>query len=302
MTGHLAPKPPLQDRTWFSVALLTCAALAVLFGATGPISATWFARWPEIIRFATAFLSRFGLYLGLGLVAGLIYARRKTVSRWLSILGSTLRSLYGRFLSFTLAPVLDSRHALIVYGRKCVLRHFTTGKYLTSIAGRNYSHDGSSTQQVVFGTSIPDINSIWVVFQELDNPRQRSVGAVVSGDEIIRFQHEATGCYLHSHLNPAPSSSSPAPSTLPVDIQKEVCASTQNNPEDNWRVSCQGRFATGVKVRFIHTSSNNYLHSHDILMSVAGRSNCFEVTCCGHHNDDDFWILVDLDRTRILVA
>lgn len=289
-------KRPLNEQTWFNIALLVAAVLAMIFGAIGPVFAPWVTHAPEILQWLAGILSKYGLYLGIALLVIVAYAKRVLIAQLVRAAAAIVQRLYGLALRLALGPVLESRRAPVLFGQKYLLQHFTTGQYLTSLAGQNYNHAKSSTQQKVFTTPIPDRHSIWVVEFELGNPKQRALGAAIPDGDIIRIRHVETGSFLHSHTNPASSSSAMPANAAAFDIQREVSSSHQNNPEDNWRVDASGAFVTAAKIRFTHTSSTYHLHSHDMALSIAGRSQCFEVTCCIHRNDDDFWILSAVDN------
>jgi len=282
-------KPAPSKLRWFEWVLLFCAAISAIFAATGPISASLLQGVPEKfstgLQSATWFLSEYGWYIAIVLgVSFIVWQRDRIII------------LYGTVLATLLSPVLQTRKAKIRYGDSVVFKHFTTGHYLTSIDGQNFSHIDGSGQQITFGAASPDENSCWVIRSSHGNDPRAYDGKEIKEDDVIRIYHLTTNLYLHSHSTPSPTSLG-----APVsEQQREVTASAHNNIQDNWSISAKELYTFGTKWRFMHSDGAQYLHSHDRPIGIRGRSNTYEITCCKDKNEDDFWILLPAKHLKNL--
>lgn len=216
------------------------------------------------------------------LVSALIY--RRLVARFFRWIVSSLSGAYVKVLAFLLDPLFPQEKPEICYSQPVVFQHFTTGKYLTSIDGIYYTHPKGSGQQIVFGASLPDENSIWWIESAHGIDPKSCTGRDVAPATVIRIYHPASDQFLHSHADESPCS-------VPGNVQREVSVSSQNNVQDNWTITASGQILIGEKLRFEHSDPNQILHSHDRAFQVTGRASCFEITCSSARNEDDIWIL-----------
>ena len=108
------------------------------------------------------------------------------------------------------------------------------------------------------------------------------IGAVVTAGVMIRLEHFTTQRNLHSHEIPAQRTKS----------QNEVsCYKTgdKGDANDLFRIEW---YPQG-KLRLIHISTNCALHSHDIKYKSFPRQQ--EVTCFSGRDDNDFWIIQEVN-------
>jgi dolichyl-phosphate-mannose--protein O-mannosyl transferase len=293
------PKIPLHERPiiqWIVIISIVGAFVLAFF--------VWFKIEPATFfsysRLAADFCYLHRFYFGTAIFIGLAYLLRRPIRRSFVRLGTFLSQFYVKILSFLMRPlvskwetvlkqeVIQTQQAAVHYGQPVVIQHFTTGKYLTSLDGRYYNHPQGSGQQIVFGASLPDENSIWWIEGPHGVPLSRCADGKVTANTFVRIYHLASDQYLHSHPDESPSSS-------PGNIQREVSVSSQNNVQDNWKIDSSGNVLTGERLRFEHSERNQFLHSHDRVFLVDGRADSFEVTCFDAHNDDDLWILRHVD-------
>lgn len=277
----MTEKPPIHQRAWPVYTGLVLSALSLLVAITGPATKDWL----PVFRGIGGLLVQYGFYIGGALLLGVVYSRRV-------FLGRVLAKIYVATLRFVLKPVLAPRKGWapqkIHYGDRVTVRHFTTGKFLTSCEGMHYNLlGGGSGQQIVFGASIADDSSVWAIRPPHGQDPFSLHGQEVKEGHPIRIWHEATDGYLHSHGNLSPFS------IANNDVQREVSVYEENNVQDNWRVSTVREGELVTKWRFKHSDGAVALHSHDRPQPLPSpfRSTCYEVTTCPNPNDDDFWVI-----------
>jgi dolichyl-phosphate-mannose--protein O-mannosyl transferase len=249
------------------------------------------------------------------LVAGIIlvvlgYRRRDLLTRLCTTLWGVFKSVgrillmtYTHFLRLLLRPVLSQPQLAegtqprkkLHYGDRVLFRHFTTGRYLTSLQGHNNTGPLSSGQQMTFGAPVPDEHSIWVLCPTSDRKLDDFKGQQINSGDVIRMRHESTHQFLHSHSSPSPSERSD-PSiekrfALNLGFQREVTVSLHNNVQDHWHIDPVSKFEIHAKCRFRHNDGVEYLHSHNRTIDISGRAGCYEVTTCRDRNDDDLWVV-----------
>src|SRR5665213_1585846 len=279
-------KTPWHQKTWAQLLLIISAVVTGVVTLLAWLKIDLDTVSP-ILRRVVSSLEPYKIYLGAFFLLLVGVWQRDRLLRWYHQAGQLLRSIYIRTLARILRPVFTESSSTIHYGCRVRFRHFTTGKYLTSLAGLFYTHQGGSTQQIVFGASIPDENSIWILQSPHgSNPDSRLNQDMKFGD-VVRIYHEVSGQYLHSHSARSPCSPPPPA----ADFQREVTVSFQHNAHDNWTIRSLAKLLTGAELRFEHADGGQFLHSHDRLYGVNGRSNSFEVTCCCDDNEDGSWIL-----------
>jgi hypothetical protein len=176
--------------------------------------------------------------------------------------------------------------SIVRYGSEIVLKHATTGQFLSS-PGVAYSHQGSSKQDQV--TCIKAINSkcYWIVKPPHGYSDDYLYGQQISRDSIIRLENRASCKNLHSHVN-APS---------PISKQGEVtcyvgAVKGKGDFNDNWWVELEGTepLKTGSRFRLTHTSTGYALHSHNSSDPTL-TSGQQEVTGYMQRDHNDFWIV-----------
>jgi dolichyl-phosphate-mannose--protein O-mannosyl transferase len=183
----------------------------------------------------------------------------------------------------------------IKFGERVYFRHFTTGRYLTSIAGALYDGPSSSGQQMAYGAMVPDENSVWII-GVAGGDFAAQAGNVVKAGHAIRVLHEETNGYLHSHINRSPVSLQSG------DSQREVTVYFNNDENDHWTVANISE--NTEKWKFRHFDGDFFLHSHNrtAVFTKHWRSDCYEVTACKDKNDDDCWILMPAEPKPVPVV
>jgi hypothetical protein len=263
------------DRFLTILLVLGTFALVVL-GATGPIDQSKLKSLPDWVSRTLQPFWPFR-WLAVAVVIGALGYRRR---------GDLLLG-YRRFLEFLLSPVLGNlvrrkQVRKIHYGDEVLFKHFTTGRFLTSLQGQAYrQQDGGSGQQKTFGAAMPDLNSVWIIAAEHGRDRSERDGREIQLGDAIRVFHKATGQCLHSHGIAAPNSKMAAPG----DQQHEVTVAAGNNIQDTWYVAEKHIYLFGAKWKFKHSDGNWFLHSHPFPIDINGRSGSYEVTCCSNHNE-----------------
>ncbi|MFO1448264.1 MAG: MIR domain-containing protein [Opitutaceae bacterium] len=171
------------------------------------------------------------------------------------------------------------------------LRHSQTGALLASLP-QNYSHPGSSLQQMVGGSAKRDHQSIWLVKPGHDNQGNHLDGQAVSQGNVIRLEHVPTHRNLHSHNAPAP---------LTGPDQWEVTAFSHQaegvgDGNDDWvvRLNAPGQWMTGSLFRLRHVLTTRFLHSHG-LADPNRTAGMFEATTVADGDLNDQFVCLEPD-------
>ena len=117
------------------------------------------------------------------------------------------------------------------------------------------------------------------------------VGEEVINGSIIRLEHCFTKRNLHSHGD----------RLSPLTKQQEVtCIGTNGSQDDNddWIIEIPegGGWHFGQKVKLIHVTTRNVLHSHGGQSHPVFTNGEQEVTAFQERDDNDFWIAESLDE------
>lgn len=161
------------------------------------------------------------------------------------------------------------------------LRHKSTGQYLCSYP-KPYRHPGTSGQQMIVASLEKNEETLWIVIGPHSSGENRSSEYGLKHGDVVRFEHQVTGRYLHSHGD----------RLSPISKQQEVTAHGDRDLNDDWRVEIEGNGAWefGKPVRLIHVITNRPLHSHvghsDLLLTSGEQ----EVTCFDGRDDNDLWL------------
>jgi len=174
----------------------------------------------------------------------------------------------------------------IPYFSRIRLKH-ATGSYLASFP-ENFTHEGSSGQQMVGGVDAPDDNTIWIV-----RPPHRRDYSKTGNDQLqigdaIRLQHWKTGLNLHSHTLKAP-----------VTDQKEITAFGKDglgNQDDDWVVAVRdgSPLETGKTLILKSVQTSLYLHSHNDRHFPGGHRELQEVTGFGSDDANNDWVITEV--------
>jgi dolichyl-phosphate-mannose--protein O-mannosyl transferase len=166
------------------------------------------------------------------------------------------------------------------------LKHVATESILRSIR-ENYTHEGTSGQQVVTAAKESDTMSYWVVKGPHNQPENYKEGTPIKRGDIIRLEHLPTRGNLHSHHHSHEERKSP------ISRQNEVTVFGKNSigdDNDNWRVEVQyGKtWYENIYVKLIHVDTNYALHSHNHEYTTDQK----EVTCFRDRDDNDWWVVI----------
>ncbi len=151
------------------------------------------------------------------------------------------------------------RKRLIRFGETIRLKHAATGRFLASLP-RNYTHAGSSQQQMVVGREPKDSDSLWMIQGPDGQPPEFRNGTPLEDGDHFRLLHTNTGRNLHSH-DDRPS---------PITGHQEVTGfGTRGigDDNDNWELMIDGggRWQQDKPFRLRHVRSRQLLQSqlHD---------------------------------------
>ena len=101
---------------------------------------------------------------------------------------------------------------------------FCTGSW------QNYTHAGSSHQQMVVATEKNTPETYWII--KVADGRPPTVGEVVQQGMTIRLEHLATRMNLHSHTSPAPF----APDQKEITGYCKPASPGEGDDNDDWRL------------------------------------------------------------------
>ncbi|KAL6777667.1 hypothetical protein ACKKBG_A15180 [Auxenochlorella protothecoides x Auxenochlorella symbiontica] len=120
--------------------------------------------------------------------------------------------------------------------------------------------------------------------------------ALVTCGSLIKLQHVATSCRLHSHDIPYGYGRGSGQ-------QSVTCYPDSDSGESYWRVACEGAgkqgeaIVSGRRVRLQHGHTRKWLHSHHFISPLSGNQ---EVSCFGSDTETDtgdVW-LVEWDSSK----
>jgi hypothetical protein len=171
----------------------------------------------------------------------------------------------------------------VTYGSRIKLEHISTDHALHSHE-INYSHSGSSRQQMVTAFANRDDNDFWFVKGPHGTADDHKDKEVVQNGDIIRLEHLLSARNLHSHGN-YPS---------PLTGQQEVTAFGElgkGDGNDNWKVEVKdgGKWQSNKRIRLIHVNTNCALHSHSGHSHAQLTVGQQEVTAYKNRDDNDWW-------------
>jgi len=179
------------------------------------------------------------------------------------------------------------RQPVVKYGDTINVLHHATKRFLKSMA-KNYTHRGSSNQQMVVGARIRSADTFWIV-KSRHSLGASSPSTPVKHGDIVRLEHVSTKRNLHSHGD-RPS---------PITKQQEVtCYGEQGigDANDDWKLDLPaGEFwEEGTPFRLVHVSTGKVLHSHghEDTQLTAGEQ---EITCFPMGDVNDLWSVAGND-------
>lgn len=151
--------------------------------------------------------------------------------------------------------------------------------------GRLHSHEvrygsGSGQQSVTGMKSKTDHNSYWAVKAAFQQSCER--GEPIKCGSLIRFQHMATGKYLHSHLFSSPLSNNQEVSAFGEEDKT-------SDSGDNWKLLCDDDFwSRDDAVRLQHVDTGHYLH---MTGNSFGRPIAGQYEVCAHYSSSagSYW-------------
>eukprot|EP01126_Amoeba_proteus_P056108 TRINITY_DN7012_c0_g2_i4.p1 TRINITY_DN7012_c0_g2~~TRINITY_DN7012_c0_g2_i4.p1 ORF type:complete len:208 (-),score=32.44 TRINITY_DN7012_c0_g2_i4:178-801(-) len=145
----------------------------------------------------------------------------------------------------------SEEHSFVTCGSMIKLENMVTGSRLHS---HQVTYGSGSGQQSVTGfPEVNDPNSLWIIRAKHDS-EECLQGSSIAANSIIRLQHYATGCLLHSHYHQSP-----------LSREQEVSCYGKNgygDTGDNWKVLLPGSSTAWKrleKVQFQHVDTGKFL-------------------------------------------
>ncbi len=162
------------------------------------------------------------------------------------------------------------------------LRHCATNLFLKSLA-KNYSHPGTSGQQIVGADGLATSESLWLVKGSDALGENYPKGEPVRNGDTIRLEHVSTQKNLHSHARKSP-----------LTGQQEVTACGEvgkADANDDWTVDLgsPGEWLAFAPMRLEFGHTGYVLHSHSGYNHPAFTAGLQEVTALPKSDSNDMW-------------